>query len=511
MKKLTTLFMAVALLAVAFTACKPDDGGKGETKELKLSADTQTIKADGTDAVTFTVTYGDNAVTDAKIMTGADELDGYTFTTTVVGEYKFVAIADGKTSNEITITAKEPGTVSTLVLSADKLQIYPVAADVATFTVTLDGEDVTADSKIFDNEGAIHEGSAFSTTADGTYTFHATYDLDGQILRSESLAITTKSIPALTVKTTKPNIFGNGTDATTFTVAVGSENVTDGASLFVDNTPLTGDSFSSTSIGEHQVHATYTHDMFGAMESDPLTVKVVNAAKHVAYFTLTGTWCGPCYQQKVNMKEMIKVYGDNIVQIQIQTTQGLQPENIGGVAPHSSMRTALSQFANSFSVNSVPTTAVDLWKKFTGYSMSTIESAFNSCLSDVKTGMNVTSSISGGKVNVSVEVTALEAANYSLGILLVEDHIVGYQNGGGNSYDHTNVARQMGAASIFGDSITGGVMSAGTSSTKQFSFDVDAGYKAENLSVVVYTIYQNNGKPNVDNAIKIPANGSGGY
>ena len=117
-------------------------------KDLVLSASKSEITADGTDKVTFTVKYGEEDVTaNASIADAAtgEVLSGSEFATETAGSYEFVASYDGKESNKVKVDATA---VSGLVLSVDKESIVNDGEDTATFTVTFDGNDVTAQATI---------------------------------------------------------------------------------------------------------------------------------------------------------------------------------------------------------------------------------------------------------------------------------------------------------------------------------------------------------------------------
>mgnify|MGYP000450043920 CR=1 FL=1 len=131
--------------SLAFASCtQPTNGNGGGDKDLVLSASKSEITADGTDKVTFTVKYGEEDVTaNASIADAAtgEALSGSEFATETAGSYEFVASYDGKESNKVKVDATA---VSGLVLSVDKESIVNDGEDTATFTVTFDGNDVTA-------------------------------------------------------------------------------------------------------------------------------------------------------------------------------------------------------------------------------------------------------------------------------------------------------------------------------------------------------------------------------
>ena len=169
------LFAAIALTAF-MSSCAPDDVDPpvGE-KTLTLTSDKDKIVADGEDMVTFTVKYGEDDVTSyVVIKQDGAEIDGNTFTVAETGTYKFTAhMYDGQTSNEITVTATEPG--SGLTLSVDKNEIAANGTDAATFTVKYGETDVTSSAVIRMNGTAI-TGNTFTASETGDYKFTAEHD-----------------------------------------------------------------------------------------------------------------------------------------------------------------------------------------------------------------------------------------------------------------------------------------------------------------------------------------------
>ena len=61
-----------------------------------------------------------------------------------------------------------------LWLTVDKATIAADGEETATFTVTLDGVDVTSECT-FCNQNSCYGKNTFSTTTPGEYVFHATY------------------------------------------------------------------------------------------------------------------------------------------------------------------------------------------------------------------------------------------------------------------------------------------------------------------------------------------------
>lgn len=199
-KRLSFVLMTAALF---FTACNPTpaEGPTPTDKALMLSVDKASIMADGRDKATFTVKYGTEAksidvTTDAVIKNGETELEGFTFTSTATGEYKFTATyvdpdtQETVTSNEVTVA------VSSLSLTVDTESIISNGLGKATFTVTYEGTDVTSTSTItnvtLDEEYGQGENEFVSPNYVGEFEFTAKY----RNLTSNTVKVTVTAAPA---------------------------------------------------------------------------------------------------------------------------------------------------------------------------------------------------------------------------------------------------------------------------------------------------------------------------
>lgn len=100
-----------------------------------------------------------------------------------------------------------------------------------------------------------------------------------------------------------------------------------------------------------------------------------------------------------------------------------------------------------------------------------------------QTGIAVNSSIDGSDLTVDVELYVKEADSYRVTVLLLEDGIVGYQNGGGNSYTHNDVAR-LALTSMSGESVR--ISEDYQIWSNSYSAKIKSGWKAENLEILVY-------------------------
>ena len=265
MKKFFSIFAVVAL-ALGFTACdntEPTPDNKEYTVEL--SADKSEILADGEDAVTFSIKVdGKSASEGVQLICLNDNsvLEGTTFKTATAGEYSFKAAYKGFTSDSVTITATAVEVpVPSVVLKADKSEILADNTDTVTFTVEVDGEDKTADSKIkVINYGTLLEGNSFTTDVAGEFVFEA--EFDGT--KSEQIIITATAVEKpvekkLTIATDKVRIVADGEDKATLTVLYGEDDVTAQSEIYVEQTKevLADATFSTTAPASYTIRAKY--------------------------------------------------------------------------------------------------------------------------------------------------------------------------------------------------------------------------------------------------------------
>ena len=181
MKSILKYFAFAGLLLAVGCETTPEQPQTEDTEVyVELIADRETITADGVDVVRFTVTVNsEDRTADAMIINVADNstVEGGVFTTTEAGSHTFVAAYGKHSSEQKTIVAVAPEVKEPEVeLTADTLTIKADGEQTVTFTVTADGEDVTAESQIkFVMDGNALEGNTFKTKAYGSYEFVASY------------------------------------------------------------------------------------------------------------------------------------------------------------------------------------------------------------------------------------------------------------------------------------------------------------------------------------------------
>ena len=311
MKKFFNIF-AVLALALGFVACEGPNDEPQEAKKPVLTADKSSIVADGADKATFTATVDGVANAEIMIIALKDNsiLEGNTFTTTTPGTYQFKAVYGNESSDVVEITATEAEKI--ISLEADKSEIVADDTEAVTFTVKVDGAEVSNGYEIINlNYNAALEGNTFTSDVAGEFKFQAKYD--GKWLSNE-VTVTVNNIPVPEHKTLKisatPNrIKADGVEEAVFTVMYGDEDVTADAEVYNTATQevLENKKFSSSTVGSYNFRARYNGETTGTSAVvevyDPAlagkyeigSIYEVNGTKGVIYAIKTDnkglTWC----------------------------------------------------------------------------------------------------------------------------------------------------------------------------------------------------------------------------
>lgn len=261
----------MAALALGITACEKPAGNEPEVEAKKpaLEADKTEIVANGADKVTFTATVDGEANAEIIIISLKDNsvLEDNTFATTTPGTYQFKAVYGNESSDVVEITATEAEKIITL--EADKSEIVADATEAVTFTVKVDGAEVTEGYEITNlNYSAALEGNTFTSDVAGEFKFQAKYD--GKWLSNE-VTITVNNVPVPEHKELKlyasPNrIKADGVEEAVFTVMYGEDDVTADAEVFnsLTNEGIESKKFSTTEPGTYKFRARYNGETTGA-------------------------------------------------------------------------------------------------------------------------------------------------------------------------------------------------------------------------------------------------------
>lgn len=217
----------------------------------------------------------------------------------------------------------------------------------------------------------------------------------------------------------------------------------------------------------------------------------------------TATWCGYCPMMATSFASAISQYPNRIELLNLHPTSS----NLGF--------NGTSKLENIFKITSFPTGMIDYRSSIANYSNSNyttkvILNAVKETESNypVKTGISFSSSVSGNTLNLNVKLYIKEKGDYKVTAVLLEDNIIGYQNGGGNSYNHSGIAR-VAFTDITGDEVS--TSEDNKTVSKNYTATIPSSCDKNNLRVLVYVLRQygsqtiirtdNYGDYYVDNAI----------
>lgn len=237
----------------------PEEPNEPELPEgpIELSASTDTIVANGIDAVNFTVMQDSINITDkTDIFVNDNKIEGNIFTTTQSGNYVVYAKKnDTIISNEITFFAKEyVAPEIPIVITASTDTIVADGIDEIIFNVTEGKSVITDDIDIYVNGNKI-EGNKFTTTTAGNYTAYAKKD-----------NVTSNEISFVAIEYIEPEkpielfastttIIADGVEAVEFTVKQDNIDVTNETEIYINDNKIEGYKFTTTNHGTYKAYA----------------------------------------------------------------------------------------------------------------------------------------------------------------------------------------------------------------------------------------------------------------
>lgn len=121
-------------------------------------------------------------------------------------------------------------------------------------------------------------------------------------------------------------------------------------------------------------------------------------------------------------------------------------------------------------------------------------------LHKTKTGIGIRSKLDGNRLTVDISVLYKQPGNYSVGVYLVEDNVIAYQNGYGSGYRNDWVARKN-LSSVLGDKKT--IDYYNTAQDYQYSTTIPSESNKNNLKILVY-VQENTGRRNIEYLLDRP-------
>lgn len=195
----------------------------------------------------------------------------------------------------------------------------------------------------------------------------------------------------------------------------------------------------------------------------------------------TATWCGYCPNLATGFAKAVSQYPNKIEQLNLHPTSS----NLGF--------SGTSALSNIFNVTGYPTGMIDYRSRIgnyaSDYAATTVVDAVKETEKNypVKTGTSFSSSVSGSTLNLNVKLYIKEKGDYKVTAVLLEDNIIGYQNGGGNSYNHSGIAR-VAFTDITGDEVS--TSEDNKTVSKNYTATIPSSCDKNNLRVLVYVLRQ---------------------
>lgn len=341
---------------------------------------------------------------------------------------------------------------------ASKQVIIPNGTDVAVFTATFDGEDVTESVEIYDeNGGSITlDGFAFSTDKEGDYKFLFKYTFEEKTYEHDVITISAKNLSAK-VNTT---VFQKDVDDVYFEIYYRGQLVTfpddnlaimdydthaeakiEGLEVELDGQKVTLPKFVAPSVGEHKLYLYYKTSN---TRNKPITLTAVDFAlpkrledkepanleftKRALFTQFTGTGCSFCPFISTALHAM---KNDPEVADKFYNAAAHTYNDASDLAPLQN-----SDIDERFGISNYPyivgdmkfrTSNVGSWalnqKNLTNYVNQSVEEG-------AKAGISASISSEGNTLVVRATVKASVNGTYRVGAWLVEDGIYSPQASG---------------------------------------------------------------------------------
>ncbi|MDR3251337.1 MAG: Omp28-related outer membrane protein [Tannerella sp.] len=381
------------------------------TVYLKMRADTTSIKANGKDAVTFTVTADEDDITqEAEIMLIEDgnaiKIDSNVFVSNIYGNYEFFAQYDDMASDTVSIEVLNIN----LLITADRTT---VSTNESITVTAISGEttDVTSEivlHVVHDDTDEIIDGNTFTPSSFGSYTIFAVYD----DVQSNSIDI--EVLPAnITLSVDKDQIIASGTDSATFTVSVDGKSIDDAVIYIKDYMALPpGYKFSSFTPGTYIFYA-----QFGDIKSEDVVITVNSKFfKQSVAMEAVATWCGYSPQM---MQAFFSVHKNNSDKVQIMSIHPYDSD-LGS----SDVKT--EDFIDFYNIGSYPFGIVDLDEKLYSRTPEAVLSAHNRMkyIHPVAAGIAIESQKYDDNISITLKIKAYYTHEYSVCAVIVEDSII---------------------------------------------------------------------------------------
>lgn len=334
--------------------------------------------------------------------------------------------------------------------------------------------------------------------------------LAGMLMMSAACSGNIDESAELVLAADKTSIVADGTDAVTFTVTLGGEDVTSSATVNCISPSMAvveNASFTTTQAGTYSFEAEY--------DGNRSSVRIVTATeapavpsrfvREICVMEFTGQWCAQCPGGYQYLYYVVSTkYPDNAHIIALHNNTGGKDEMALAIEP---------EIFKNYSLTGYPSAVIDMRdpSPLTSDTGGILTKSLKSSETDYPAHCGVAVSTEGTEtVNVKVRIASEKSSDYSLAIWVVENGIKATQNVGGtykDDYTHGHVARRLVSANWKGDSIGG--IPAGEEAEKTYTIAIDPEWNLDNTSVYALAI---DAQGYVNNMAVCPIlNGNTGY
>lgn len=293
-------------------------------------------------------------------------------------------------------------------------------------------EIVTSSSTITVNGNPIN-GSNYQANSAGQLTITATYEN----LTSNTLQITVNpdlQITSITLSTVGNDPIYPGDRVTFQVVGDTNEDVTDESTIFLNGTPISGNTYDTTTEGSLDFTATYD-----GIDSNTLQVEVVppptKFTKNALIEDYTGTWCQFCPRVS-HAIDLVNAQTNEAVVIAIH--RGSTNPASGTYDPYNFNASVLENMIN---LTGYPTAMLDRTTDWTFPEPNNVAQVIAQTGDDADVGLAMAPTLNGNNVSVDVKVKFggdLNNTNLRVVLYLLEDGLLYNQINGTSYYGGVN-------------------------------------------------------------------------
>ena len=292
----------------------------------------------------------------------------------------------------------------------------------------------------------------------------------------------------------------------TFTITTNSgEIITEDATILVNNTPIDGNTFTSTEIGTFTVQAKYY-----SVLSEPISVRFhdgseINFVKRVLIEDYTGTWCGNCPRVS-HAIELARAQSEFIVPVGIHRSSSNPAD--AAYDPYNFDSSALEAVLN---MSGYPKALLNRMTRWQPLEQNNITQVINLTQGDnPKLGLSMSNQVTTTNITLDVNIKfSQDFENLKLVVYVLENGLIYDQVNytpfyGGlpyiTNFEHEHVLKSC-LTPLFGEPIASEETKVGNTYTKSFSIPIPSNIaNSNNIEFVAFVTGDDNKAINVRKA-----------